>query len=116
LRDLTKPFKALSDPNRLRILNLLAVRPLCVCEIASVLGLAVSTVSKHLSILRDTGFITDEKDARWVNYSLAPKSGSSLTADLFAAVRRRMSDDPVSVADRKKVHTVDRNHICGIDT
>ena len=112
MHDLEKPFKALSDSNRLRILNMLAEKPLCVCEIAAVLGLAVSTVSKHLSILRDAGFIEDRKDAKWVNYSLAVHSGPSLTEDLAVLVRRQTLDDPMFFADREKLKTVDRNSLC----
>jgi len=59
VRDLSRVFKALSDMNRVRILKMLEIRPLCVCEITEVLQLATSTVSKHLSILRDTHFIID---------------------------------------------------------
>jgi ArsR family transcriptional regulator len=113
LHELEKPFKALSDSNRLRILNLLSEKSLCVCEIAAVLGLAVSTASKHLSILRDAGFITDQKDAKWVNYSLAVQSGSSLAGHLAVLVRRRFSADPIFAADRIKIKTVDRNRLCG---
>ena len=57
----TKIFKALSDNSRLRILKMLQTKSLCVCEIQDILGLAASTVSKHLSILRDAGFISEEK-------------------------------------------------------
>jgi ArsR family transcriptional regulator len=115
MRDLARPFKALSDSNRLRILNLLAEKPLCVCEIRSVLGLAVSTVSKHLSVLRDAGFITDKKDAKWVNYSLSSGANSPLTADLLASIRRTLFNNPQFKADRRKVRTVDRNRLCGIE-
>ena len=70
MRELVKVFKALSDSNRIRILKMLEVRPLCVCEITEVLKLATSTVSKHLSILRDAGYIIDQKEGKWVNYYL----------------------------------------------
>jgi len=70
MRKLAKTFQALSDTNRIRILKMLEVRHLCVCEITEILYLANSTVSKHLSILRDAEFILDEKDGKWVNYFL----------------------------------------------
>ena len=63
MRTLVKIFKALADSNRIRILKMLEVRPLCVCEITEVLNLAASTVSKHLSILRDADFIIDSNEA-----------------------------------------------------
>ena len=68
LKNKARIFKALSDPNRLRILKMLQIRSLCVCEITEVLQLATSTVSKHLSILKDTDFIIEEKNGKWVNY------------------------------------------------
>ena len=61
MRPIIKIFKALSDTNRLRILKILEIRPLCVCEIREVLQLATSTVSKHLSILREADLIVDDK-------------------------------------------------------
>ena len=67
----TQVFKALSDANRLRILNMIVEKPLCVCEITDILELATSTVSKHLSILRDSGLIVDEKNGKWVNYRIS---------------------------------------------
>lgn len=65
--NLAKTFKSLSDTNRIRILKMLEVRPLCVREITEVLKLATSSVSKHLSILRDAEFIIYEKDGKWIN-------------------------------------------------
>ena len=61
MRELVKIFKALSDSNRIRIIKMLQIRPLCVCEITAVLNLATSTVSKHLSILREADLIYDIK-------------------------------------------------------
>ena len=62
MNPLIKIFKALSDTNRVRILKMLEIRPLCVCEITAVLGLAMSTVSKHLSIMREADLIFDKKE------------------------------------------------------
>ncbi|MBN2103259.1 winged helix-turn-helix transcriptional regulator [bacterium] len=50
-------LKALSDKNRIRILKMLEKKSLCVCEITAILGLAVSTISKHLSILKEANLI-----------------------------------------------------------
>ncbi len=52
MKDTTTLFKALSEPNRLRILKMLQRKPLCVCEITDILQLAASTVSQHLNILK----------------------------------------------------------------
>ncbi|HNO10725.1 MAG TPA: metalloregulator ArsR/SmtB family transcription factor, partial [bacterium] len=57
IQNYTESFKALSDANRLRILKMLELRTLCVCEIRAVLKLAPSTVSQHLKILKKNAFI-----------------------------------------------------------
>lgn len=114
MRDLSKTFKALADSNRLRIIKLLEVKPLCVCEIRSVLKLATSTVSRHLSILRDAGFIIDEKDGRWVNYRLNASGDSTYVDILLPLLKDWLPDDKTVVADRRKVLDADRNKICGL--
>ena len=64
-RDIVKVFKALGDSNRIRIVKMLEARELCVCEVREVLDLSNSTVSKHLSVLRDADLILDRKDGKW---------------------------------------------------
>lgn len=112
MRNLIKIFKALSDPNRLRILKMLEVRALCVCEITDILGLAASTVSKHLSILRDADLILDHKEGKWVNYSLNTRNGTEYVGQLLPLLRSWLPDDETVQADRAKVAKVDRNLIC----
>lgn len=110
--NLTKVFKALSDSNRVRILKMLEDKELCVCEISSVLGLANSTVSKHLSILREAGLITDYKDGKWVNYSLRISPDSIYTKELLSLVKGWLSDDTIIKKDKKKLVSCDRENIC----
>jgi ArsR family transcriptional regulator, arsenate/arsenite/antimonite-responsive transcriptional repressor len=74
LKTVEKVFKALADKNRLRILKMLQRKPMCVCEIREVLGLAQPTVSKHLKILKDAGIIEDWQDGLWTNYQLKPQN------------------------------------------
>jgi len=114
LSKLSKAFKALSDTNRLRILKMLEKRPMCVCEITEILQLATSTVSKHLSLLREAGFILDEKDGKWVNYYLNPVQDNEFVRHLLPLIRTWLPDDTVIITDRKKVDTVHRNHICKV--
>ena len=86
----TETFKALSDPNRTRILKMLQVRPLCVCEITELLGLATSRVSKHLSILRNAGFLLGMPGSsggiipnHWIASLVG---GNSLGSNFFASI------------------------------
>lgn len=114
MRDVVKIFKALSDPNRLRIIKMLQIRPLCVCEITEVLQLATSTVSKHLSILRDSELIMDEKDGKWVNYYLNHSAADEHVSKLLPLLEKWLPDDKTIQQDAEKVKSVDRTVICGI--
>jgi DNA-binding transcriptional ArsR family regulator len=71
MRDVVTIAKALSDENRVRIVAMLDGRELCVCQVIELLALAPSTVSKHLSILKQARLIDGRKDGRWMYYRLA---------------------------------------------
>jgi len=64
-------FKALGDKTRLRILGLLSVREMCVCEVMVALDLTQPTASHHLNLLENAGLVKDRKEGRWVFYSIA---------------------------------------------
>ena len=113
MRQHLKVFKALSDRNRLRIMKMLEVKAMCVCEITAVLNLAPSTVSKHLSLLYEADLIEDKKEGRWVNYSLPGKGRTPWISEMLRLLRRSLEDDPGILADRKKANAVDRMKICG---
>lgn len=65
-------FKVLSDETRLRILNLLYKRELCVCDVMAVLGISQSKASRHLAALKRIGLLADRRKAQWMHYSLVP--------------------------------------------
>ena len=113
IKENTRLFKALSDPNRLRILKMLQTKSLCVCEITDVLKLATSTVSKHLSILRDTGFIIETKDGKWVNYMINPRPSDQRISSLLSTLDFWISDDNLIISDKQKIQKVDRKEVCG---
>ncbi|HLB05420.1 MAG TPA: metalloregulator ArsR/SmtB family transcription factor [Thermodesulfobacteriota bacterium] len=71
MRNFISVTKALSDENRVRILLMLCEGELCVCRIIEVLGLAPSTVSKHLSVLHQAHLTNGRKDGRWMYYRLS---------------------------------------------
>lgn len=109
-----KIFKALSDSNRIRILKMLELRQLCLCEIREVLNLANSTVSKHLSILREAELIIDEKEGKWVNFYLNREHNNEYTRHLVPLIRTWLPADETIMEDQKKVKSVDRNKMCNI--
>ena len=112
MNDKTKIFKALSDPNRLRILKALQTKYLCVCEIKELLNLANSTVSQHLKILKDTGFIIEEKEGKWVNYMINPRPTDQRISSLLSSLDFWIDDEEMIIEDKKKVKNLDRNIIC----
>ena len=111
--DKTRLFKALSDSNRLRILKMLQSKPLCVCEMREVLDLATSTVSKHLSILKGTGFIIEEKDGKWVNYKINLHPSDKRISSILTTLDFWIADDQMIINDKQKVQRVDRYEVCG---
>lgn len=112
IEEKTKLFKSLSDSNRLRILKMLQVKPLCVCEITDVLQLATSTVSKHLSILKATGFIIEEKDGKWVNYMINPHPDDPRISSIISTLDFWIADQKIIASDKSKVINVDRHVVC----
>ncbi len=113
-RELVKVFRALGDPNRIRIIKMLEVRELCVCEVREILDLSNSTVSKHLSILYDAGLITQSKDGKWVNYALNSSSENNLVSVLLSLLKTSLVDDDSIRKDLDRVRGVDRNTICQV--
>ena len=107
-------FKALGDPNRVRIMKMLEKRELCVCEVREVLDLSVSTVSKHLTILRNAGLVIDTKDGKWVNFRLNDKSEHTFIRSVIRLLYNSFNDDEVVREDNKKVRKVSRNTICNV--
>jgi len=106
-------MKALSDPNRVKMIKLLQHKVMCVCEIQAALGLAQSTASKHLKILEEAGLITFSKEGLWVNYSLADVTDSPYAANLLGSLRHWLDDDAGLAAIVEKLPTIRREDICG---
>jgi ArsR family transcriptional regulator len=75
-------FKALADPARVRIVNLLATseEPVCVCELTGPLGLSQPTVSHHLKKLTDAGLLTREQRGVWAYFTIDPEAVARLRA------------------------------------
>ncbi len=112
MKNLASICKALSDTNRLRIIKMLEIRPLCVCEISSVLSLAYSTVSKHLSILQKAGIIEYQKRGKWYYYHRKCLSGSEYLETLLPQIERWLNDDEIVSVDAKKVKNFSTEEIC----
>jgi ArsR family transcriptional regulator, arsenate/arsenite/antimonite-responsive transcriptional repressor len=73
-------FKALADPARVKIVNVVATRgqPVCACEFIPALGLTQATVSHHLKKLTDVGLLEREQRGKWAFFSLNPDASARL--------------------------------------
>lgn len=114
---LDRVFKALGDPTRLRILNLLLEGPGCVCEMEAALQTSQPLISRHLAHLRNTGLVLDRRQGMRVNYSVkleGPRGAAlrSCLRSLFLsreeyraeadAWRRRGASDCADVAEARE--------------
>lgn len=113
---LLKTFKALADRNRLRILKILEKRPMCVCEITYILGLATSTVSSHLSILHEAALVKSDKQGKWVSYSLTSGHFYPCITQLLQEILVQMEADPQVHNDVQQAEIVNRFAICRINS
>ena len=109
MKDMANLFKILGDENRLRILLMLKVRSLCVCEINEVLDIALSTISQHLKLMRSSGYIIDHKEGRWVIYSLNSKN--DFIERVVGFLDKELIDDEWFMRDRSIIDSITRE-IC----
>jgi len=111
MKDFIKVTKALSDPNRVKIIKMLQKKEMCVCELQAALDIAQPTVSKHLKILEDAGLVSFSKDGLWVNYRLADGKESPYAATLLGNLRHWLEDDPQIVELVGKLPGIRREEI-----
>ena len=115
MKDFLNITKALADENRLRMLLALQQGELCVCQITELMGLAMSTVSKHLSILYQAGLVNARKEGRWMYYSLPGKGVPTAAREAVAWVRRSLAGNERMAEDArrlKKVLAMDVSELC----
>ena len=101
LNDTTNILKALSDPNRIRIVMSLSGGELCVCRIIELLQLAPSTVSKHLSILRQADLIEASKKGRWIYYKLSNHTKNKTLKEIVKWLEKSLKEDDRITKDKK---------------
>lgn len=98
--------KALADSSRVRALHLLSRGELCLCELIQVLGLAPSTVSKHMTELQRVGLVERRKQGRWHFYRLPGKAASEHVREALRCVRRVLREDPQLESDMEALEEV----------
>ena len=112
MNDFIKVMKALSDPNRVKLLKMLQHRVMCVCEIQATLNIAQPTVSKHLKVLEDAGLVSYRKDGLWVNYHLTDGSNSPYAASILGNLKHWLEDAPEIVQIVETLPNIRREDIC----
>ncbi len=108
-----KVMKALSDPNRVKIIKMLQQREnLCVCEIRAMLNLSQPTVSNHLKVLEEAGLVASEKEKLWVNYRLDSTGGSLYSTAMLAQLENWLNETPEVKEINRLLPAINRNDIC----
>lgn len=117
MRNFELAMKAMSDPTRTRILKLLEGGGLCVCQVQAVLGLAPSTISKHLAILKVAGLVDDRRDGKWIEYTLTTESHNPHAARLLALLKGDLDREAAVLADRRRlreIRTIPLTELCAL--
>jgi DNA-binding transcriptional ArsR family regulator len=115
MKDIVKIFKALSDPTRLRIMLLLQVRELCVCELTYILGMEQSRISHHMRVLREAGLAADRRQGRWMIYR-TPARAKEFVGGLVAGLRRaRLGSQSLPTRTARKLADCARKNVRGCD-
>lgn len=113
MKDFIKVMKALSDPNRVKIVKMLQHKLMCVCELQEALQVAQSSVSKHLKILEEAGLVDYKKNGLWVNYYLTDGMKSPYVSSLMGNLRHWLEDESEIRELIERLPDIRREEICG---
>jgi len=112
MKDFIRVTKALSDPNRVKIIKMLQHKTMCVCELKEALQVAQPTVSKHLKVLEDAGLVNSAKDGMWVNYTLTDGASSPYVATMLGNLKHWLEEDPEISTLVGKLPSIRREEVC----
>jgi ArsR family transcriptional regulator, arsenate/arsenite/antimonite-responsive transcriptional repressor len=113
MNDFVKVMKALSDPNRLKIVKMLQHKTMCVCEMREALQISQPSVSKNLKILEKAGLVSSSKDGLWVNYYLADGSKSPYAATILGNLRHWLEEQTEMADLIGRLPRIRREEVCG---
>lgn len=111
MKKFVEALKTLGEINRLRILKLLQERPAYVCEIASILGLSMATVSSHLSRLKYFGIVKDRREGIKIKYFLIEPEDPEINA-LVQFLKCVGEEWEIVKRDREKLKKVNLEDVC----
>jgi ArsR family transcriptional regulator len=112
MKEFIKVMKALSDPNRVKLVKMLQHKVMCVCEIREALGVAQPTVSKHLKVLETAGLVAYNKDGLWVNYHLTDGASSPYAASLLGNLKHWLEEAPEITTLVRRLPMIRREEVC----
>lgn len=95
-------FAALADPTRLRLLNLMSGREVCVCYFVEILRQGQPKISRHLAYLRREGLVAARREGKWMHYRILPQKDEA-AASILRAVLASLGDDRQMEADVAKL-------------
>jgi ArsR family transcriptional regulator len=98
-------FKALADPTRLRLINLIGADEVCVCFFVEVLKINQPKISRHLAYLRRAGVVSARRDGKWMHYRLV-EPPNPRAANIFREVRAALAEDPAMKSDRARLQKI----------
>ena len=113
MKRLIRCLKAVSDPTRFKILKLLQFHKSCVCELASALGLAQPTISRHLAILEDADLVVSKRNGIWMEYMLAENPAGE-AGEVLALVLKWWEDGEEIAGLRKRLDELNRETACAM--
>jgi ArsR family transcriptional regulator, arsenate/arsenite/antimonite-responsive transcriptional repressor len=99
---LEKLFRALADSTRLRLLNLMNGREVCVCYFVEILKTSQPKISRHLAYLRRAGIVAARRDGKWMHYRLVPPP-SHAGAEILGQALHALRKDKGFAADRERL-------------
>jgi ArsR family transcriptional regulator, arsenate/arsenite/antimonite-responsive transcriptional repressor len=95
-------FRALADPTRLRLLNLMGDDEICVCYLVEALNLSQPKISRHLAYLRRAGVVVTRREGKWMHYRVVTPDNPH-AAVIFREIRAWLANDKGMRSDRQRL-------------
>jgi ArsR family transcriptional regulator len=110
---LTNTFKVLSDDTRLRILMLLYMQDLCVCQICGILNISQPSVSKNLAKLRDMNIVVDTRKEKFIEYSIVRNNhDNTFLLSILSQLQENIKEYPILFNDNQRI--MDKDHFLNL--
>jgi ArsR family transcriptional regulator len=112
MEEFLRPFKALSDETRFRMLNILTAQECCVCEVMQVLNISQTRASRNLKILEEAGFLKSRREGTWIYYALNDGSANNFAVALAKLTGDFAKKHPRFKKDREQLKKAKQMGLC----